>query len=146
MKTTAIALQACAVLAISIASADARLDWSSHAENAIATARLEGAAAESALALVRTAMSKASGQGNGNGATGAAATGHHVAATSVAAYVILACLFPGQQPALEAELAVTLADFAETRQKADALAEGRRAASELLRSAARSCGTGVAAR
>lgn len=146
MKTTAIAMQAFAALAISISSADDRLDWNAHARNAIATARLEGGAAESAQALVRAAMSEASKRGNANGANGATATDHDVAAASVAAYVILECLFPEQQPALEAELAVALADFPETRQKAVALSAGRSAATDLLRSKSQACGTNLQAR
>ena len=140
MKTTSIAVHVSAVLAISIVSANAGVNWTAQAKDAIAGAALQRDAAESALALVRTAMSEASKQGAGNGNNGSTAVvDHHAAAASVAAYVILECLFPERRPRLGIALAVDLADFPETDQKAVALAEGRRAATELLRSSAQPC-------
>ena len=146
MKATAIAVQTLAVLAISIASAHARLDWDAHARNAVAIARLQQPIGESVLALVRAAMSQVSRSGTGNGTNAAHALDYNTAAASLAAYVILECLFPDQQPGLEYELAVTLADFPETQQKADALVQGRQVATEVLRSAAQVCGSGLKAR
>ena len=121
MKTATMFL---AVSMLAVGSAHAATDWSTHARNAVETARLSGEASRQALALVDTAMRKA----------------HDPAAAAVAAYVVLECLFPDQEPALVAELAVSLSHYPETQEKADALAHGRRVATAMLRSSATTCG------
>ena len=116
MKTTAIAF---ALSTLLLSNAHAGLGWETHARTAVETARLERDASRHALALVEKAMREAS--------------------AAVAAYVVLECLFPEQEQALGAELAVSLAAFPETQAKADALALGRRTATELLRSSGQAC-------
>lgn len=81
------------------------------------------------MTLVRTAMSNSS-----------PAADYPAAAASVAAYVVLECLLPDQQPGFEMALAADLAGVPETDRKAAALAAGRQAATQLLRSTSQPCG------
>lgn len=134
MKNIRIALQALAVIAISMSSAQARIDWTTQAIDVVEAAGLKGDSAREALGLVRTAMLEAShNSGNGgNGGNGASGLDYHAAAAYVAAYAVLECLFPTWRPRLESALAVDLADLPETDEKATALVHGRRIATQLL--------------
>lgn len=134
MKTLRIALQALAVIAISTSSAQARIDWTAQAAHVVEAAGLRDDAAQAALGLVRMAMIEASrhSRNGANGANGSSVPDHHAAAAYVAAYAVLECLFPKWRPGLEGALAVDLADFPETDEKAAALAHGRRIATQLL--------------
>jgi len=110
-------------------------DWIAQAQAACTFAKQSPAQCESATAIVRRAMDATrNANGNGNGSHGS--NGGHsqleMAAQAVAAYVVLESLYPEQQPEFENRLAVVLADIPESQAKADALARGRRVASETL--------------
>lgn len=124
-----------AAITLSIASLNAS---SSDATASHWTPAFQGCAArtpqsecEKGFVLVQTAMRSAAAPASGSKFTeGADLLGR--AAAAVAAYVVLEHLFPEQQADLEVKLAVVLADVPESQAKADALARGRRVATELL--------------
>lgn len=116
-------------------SAEAQpIDWIERARVACSQAGDPPAGCERGISLVRAAMGAA--RGASNGANGSNGSGGHAAllaaAEGVAAYVVLERLYPDQQAEFEARLAVALSDIEESQAKADALAKGRRAATELL--------------
>lgn len=115
-------------LAICIGSAEARVDWIRNAEDAIRIARLDPVAARSAMSIVRAAMAQTE------------PVAYREAAASLAAFIVLECMFPERQAQLETDLAVDLADYPETDMKAAALAQGRRMGNELLASPGLACG------
>jgi len=74
-------------------------------------------------------LALANGSDGGNGATQISLAN---AARAVAAYVVLEHFYPDEQPGLEADLAIALADIPESQAKADALAAGRRAGEAMI--------------
>jgi hypothetical protein len=123
-------------LSLFSASAAMAADWIARTHEACSVAGDAGSKCDNAVTLVRAAMAAAvpatsGGNGNGNGTSA-----HHAldeaAAAAVAAYVVLERLYPEQQPEFEMRLAIALADVPESQAKADALARGRRVASEIL--------------
>ena len=94
-------------------------------------ARAPQSECEKGFALVQAAMRTAAAPASGN-RPGGGGDALSRAAAAVAAYVVLERLYPEQQEDLEVKLAVVLADVPESQAKADALAHGRRVATELL--------------
>jgi hypothetical protein len=121
---------AAALLLLSPWRAEAQpIDWIERARAACSLAGDPPTSCERGISLIRQAMGAARGASSGtNGSGGNVAL--LAAAEAVAAYVVLERLYPDQRADLEARLAVALADIEESQAKADALARGRRAATE----------------
>jgi hypothetical protein len=118
-----------AAVMLSVAALDANAyDWIRYAESNCSPQRQGPAECARQVALVRSAMDRAREMNVPRLVpVRAGSDALQEAAAAVAAYVVLEALHPDDQPALEAHLAVQLADIPESASKAEALARGRRA-------------------
>lgn len=128
-----------ALFSIALVSTSAvATDWSECAARACRAAKLTDPQCHEQATILRTAMDAAKQafeSNDGDGADGGTRSGQvslASAASAVAAYVVLERFHPEEQPGLEVNLAVMLADIPESQAKARALAAGRRAGESVL--------------
>src|SRR4029077_1559234 len=121
-----------------IASADAVLDWNGYAANAIVAANMPAARGLIRLSMVHVAIYDAINAIEGYPFTAYAVAPNVVtpaapeAATAASAHDILVALFPGQQAALDAEYATSLAMIPDGSAKTNGISVGQQAAAGIL--------------
>ena len=127
------------VSGLGLANAHAGFDWARAAEEAATSSGLAMDRAEQVKSITRLAVAPSSRRTPEISSGAPKPLDYRGASASMAAFVVLECFFPERRAGHEVGLAVDLADYPETDQKALALVEGRRRGEELIRSSGGPC-------
>ena len=137
LRTLLLGVLTAANLIVIPARADVIMDWNAKADAIGVDKQILNAAHSRGLAMVHIAMFEAVNAIDGRytpyklNLTADPATSKEAAA-AVAAYEVLVTLYPDQKPALDATLAASLSDIADTEAKTKGIDLERRAASGII--------------